>query len=100
MIGSTLEANFHIIVGQTAAAKNIFKCVRKADLEVVDLILEPIASAEAVLSEEEKQLMSSYGLYTTKPITVAQEKELEDLDALLARVLLESGLSAFLPLDE
>ncbi|HTX88776.1 MAG TPA: cell division protein FtsA [Bacteroidales bacterium] len=55
MIGSSLEANFHIIVGQTAAAKNIFKCVRKAGLEVVDLILEPIASAESVLSEEEKE---------------------------------------------
>jgi cell division protein FtsA len=55
MIGSSLEANFHIIVGQTAAAKNIYKCVRKAGLEVVDLILEPISSAEAVLSEEEKE---------------------------------------------
>jgi len=55
MIGSSLEANFHIIIGQTAAAKNIYKCVRKAGLEVVDLILEPIASAEAVLSEEEKE---------------------------------------------
>ncbi len=55
MIGSSLEANFHIIIGQTAAAKNIYKCVRKAGLEVVELILEPIASAEAVLSEEEKE---------------------------------------------
>lgn len=55
MLGNSLEANFHIIIGQTAAAKNIYKCVRKADLEVVDLILEPISSAEAVLSEEEKE---------------------------------------------
>ena len=55
MLGNSLEANFHIIIGQTTAAKNIFKCVTKADLEVVDLILEPIASAEAVLSEEEKE---------------------------------------------
>jgi cell division protein FtsA len=55
MMGSSLEANFHIIVGQTAAAKNIYKCVKKAGLDVVDLILEPIASAEAVLSEEEKE---------------------------------------------
>jgi len=53
--GNLLEANFHIIIGQTTAAKNIFKCVTKAGLEVVDLILEPIASAEAVLSEEEKE---------------------------------------------
>ncbi|RLD82034.1 MAG: cell division protein FtsA [Bacteroidetes bacterium] len=55
MLGNSLEANFHIIIGQTAAAKNIYKCVRKAGLEVVDLILEPIASAEAVLNEEEKE---------------------------------------------
>lgn len=55
MLGNSLEANFHIIIGQTAAAKNIYKCVKKADLEVVDLILEPIASAEAVLSDEEKE---------------------------------------------
>ena len=53
--GSSLEANFHIIIGQTAAAKNIYRCVRRAGLEVVDLILEPIASAESVLSEDEKE---------------------------------------------
>jgi cell division protein FtsA len=55
MLGSKLEANFHVIIGQTAAAKNILKCVKRANLEMVDLILEPIASAEAVLSEEEKE---------------------------------------------
>ena len=55
MLGNSLEANFHIIIGQTAAAKNIYKCVRKAGIEVVDLILEPIASAEAVLSDDEKE---------------------------------------------
>lgn len=55
MLGNSLEANFHIIIGQTTAAKNIYKCVKKAGLEVVDLILEPIASSRAVLSEEEKE---------------------------------------------
>ena len=55
MLGNSLEANFHIIIGQTTAAKNIYKCVKKAGLEVVDLILEPIASSNAVLSEEEKE---------------------------------------------
>jgi len=55
MAGISLEANFHIITGQTTAAKNIYKCVKKAELEVVELILEPLASAEAVLSEEEKE---------------------------------------------
>jgi len=55
MLGNTLEANFHIIIGQTAAARNIFKCIQKAGLETVNLILEPIASALAVLSDEEKE---------------------------------------------
>ncbi len=55
MSGIRLEANFHIITGQIAAAKNIHKCVAKAGLEVDDLILEPLASSEAVLSPEEKE---------------------------------------------
>jgi len=55
MLGNTLEANFHIIIGQTTSAKNIYKCIKKADLEMVNLILEPIASAQAVLSDEEKE---------------------------------------------
>ena len=55
MLGNTLEANFHIIVGQTAAARNIYTCIKRAGLEVDGLILEPIASAQAVLSDEEKE---------------------------------------------
>lgn len=55
MAGVRLEANFHIITGQIAAAKNIYKCVHKAGIEVADLILEPLASSEAVLSAEEKE---------------------------------------------
>lgn len=55
MAGVRLEANFHIITGQIAAAKNIKKCVDKAGLEVDEMILEPLASSEAVLSEEEKE---------------------------------------------
>ncbi len=53
--GIRLEANFHIITGQIAAAKNIYKCIAKAGLEVDELILEPLASSEAVLSAEEKE---------------------------------------------
>lgn len=53
--GVKLEANFHIITGQIAAAKNINRCVDKAGMNVDDLILEPLASADAVLSEEEKE---------------------------------------------
>ena len=55
MAGVRLEANFHIITGQVTAAKNIYKCVEKARLDAADLILEPLASSEAVLSEEEKE---------------------------------------------
>jgi len=55
MSGIRLEANFHIITGQIAAARNIYKCVHKAGLEVSELTLEPLASADAVLSDEEKE---------------------------------------------
>jgi cell division protein FtsA len=53
--GIRLEGNFHIITGQISAVKNIFKCVTRAGLETVDLHLEPLASADAVLSDEEKE---------------------------------------------
>jgi cell division protein FtsA len=55
MSGISLEANFHIITGQITAAKNINKCVMKSGMNVEDLVLEPLASAEAVLTEEEKE---------------------------------------------
>ncbi|MBL7902703.1 MAG: cell division protein FtsA [Bacteroidia bacterium] len=53
--GIRLEGNFHIITGQVSAVKNIFKCVDRAGLKTVDLNLEPLASADAVLSDEEKE---------------------------------------------
>jgi len=55
MAGISLEANFHIITGQISAARNIEKCVSRADLALSDLVLEPIASSFSVLSEEEKE---------------------------------------------
>jgi cell division protein FtsA len=55
MAGSHLEANFHIITGQVAQARNIYKCVAKAGLEVAELTLEPLASAAAVLTDDEKE---------------------------------------------
>jgi cell division protein FtsA len=55
MAGVRLEANFHIISGQVTAIKNIVKCVNKAGLESSELILEPLASSESVLSDEEKE---------------------------------------------
>ena len=56
MSGIRLEANFHIITGNVGACLNIHKCVERAGLNVKDIILEPIASADAVLTEEEKKL--------------------------------------------
>ncbi|MBL7963093.1 MAG: cell division protein FtsA [Flavobacteriales bacterium] len=55
MSGVRLEANFHIISGQITAARNINKCVHRANLNVMDLVLEPLASADSVLSAEEKE---------------------------------------------
>ena len=55
MSGVRLEANFHIITGQISASKNIMRCVEKVGLNVVDITLEPIASASAVLSDMEKE---------------------------------------------
>ena len=55
MVGNKIEANFHVIVGQTSAVKNIIKCIEHAGLEMENMILEPIASAAAVLGEDEKE---------------------------------------------
>lgn len=56
MTGVRLEADVHIVTGQVAAVQNIVKCCNRAGLEVADVVLEPLASAEAVLSREEMEL--------------------------------------------
>lgn len=56
MSGVRLEVKVHIVTGAVSAAQNIMKCVRRCGLEVSDLILQPLASALAVLSEDEKDL--------------------------------------------
>ncbi|MBR9978767.1 MAG: cell division protein FtsA [Bacteroidetes bacterium] len=56
MAGVRMEANVHIITGGITAVQNIYKCVERAGLEVNDLVLEPLASANAVISEEEKEV--------------------------------------------
>jgi len=55
MSGIRLEANFHIITGQITATQNIVKCAQRAGLKVANLTLEPIASATAVLGDEERE---------------------------------------------
>jgi cell division protein FtsA len=56
MSGVRLEAKVHIVTGAVSAAQNIIKCVRRCGLEVSDLILQPLASAMAVVSDDEKDL--------------------------------------------
>ena len=55
MYGGRLEANFHVVVGQVSSIKNIGRCIKSADLNMERITLEPIASSDAVLSEEEKE---------------------------------------------
>lgn len=55
MNGRRLEANFHIVIGQIASAKNIGKCINRTGLQIRELILEPLASSEAVLTDDEKE---------------------------------------------
>ncbi len=55
MSGKRMEANFHIVVGQIASAKNIEKCINRVGMNVKQLVLEPLASSEAVLTADEKE---------------------------------------------
>ncbi|MDQ7918228.1 cell division protein FtsA [Mesonia sp. MT50] len=55
MYGGRLEANFHVVVGQISSIRNIGRCVKSSGLELSGVTLEPLASANAVLSQEEKE---------------------------------------------
>ncbi|WP_456379422.1 cell division protein FtsA [Lutibacter sp.] len=55
MYGGRLEANFHVVVGQVSSIRNIGRCIKSAGLNLAGITLEPLASAEAVLSTEEKE---------------------------------------------
>ncbi|MEO2071485.1 MAG: cell division protein FtsA [Zunongwangia sp.] len=55
MYGGRLEANFHVVVGQVSSIRNIGRCVKSAGLDLSAVTLEPLASANAVLSQEEKE---------------------------------------------
>ncbi len=56
MSGVRLETKVHMVTGAVTSAQNVVKCAQKAGLEVEDIILEPLASAAAVLSDDEKEL--------------------------------------------
>lgn len=60
MSGIRLEANFHIITGQITASNNIHRCVERTGMRVANMTLEPIASAAAVLSDEERKPVSPW----------------------------------------
>src|SRR5690554_4166273 len=55
MYGSRLESNFHVVVGQASSIRNVARCIKSAGLELSGLTLEPLASSDAVLSQEEKE---------------------------------------------
>jgi len=55
MFGKRLEANFHIVIGQISSARNIEKCINRVGLDVKQLVLEPLASSAAVLTDDEKE---------------------------------------------
>jgi cell division protein FtsA len=56
MSGIRLEAKVHIVTGAQSAAENIIKCIRRCGLEVEQLMLNPLASSQAVLTEDEREL--------------------------------------------
>ncbi|NCO67580.1 MAG: cell division protein FtsA [Nitrospirae bacterium CG_4_10_14_0_8_um_filter_41_23] len=56
MMGVRLEAKVYIVTGAVTSVQNLLKCCEKVGLEVVDIVFEPIASAEAVLTDDEKEL--------------------------------------------
>jgi cell division protein FtsA len=55
MSGKRLEGNFHIVIGQISSARNMEKCINRVGMNVKEMILEPLASSEAVLTEDEKE---------------------------------------------
>ena len=55
MYGGRLEANFHVVVGQVSSIRNIGRCIKSAGLKLANITLEPLASSDAVLSQEEKE---------------------------------------------
>jgi cell division protein FtsA len=53
MFGKRLEGNYHIVIGQTTSARTIERCVNRVGIQVMQMILEPLASSAAVLTEDE-----------------------------------------------
>src|SRR5262249_54503186 len=56
MAGSRLEAKVHVVTGAVASAQNIVRCANRAGIDVADIVREPVASADAVLTPDEREL--------------------------------------------
>lgn len=56
MVGVRLEAKVYILTGAVTSVQNLLKCCEKAGIEVIDIVFEPLASAEAILTDDEKEL--------------------------------------------
>jgi cell division protein FtsA len=56
MLGVRLEAKVYILTGAVTSVQNLLKCCEKAGIEVIDIVFEPLASAEAILTDDEKEL--------------------------------------------
>jgi cell division protein FtsA len=55
MYGGRLESSFHVVVGQASSIRNVGRCIQSSGIELSGLTLEPLASSDAVLSQEEKE---------------------------------------------
>ena len=56
MVGSTLEGSIHVVTGAVSAIRNMVQCAHNVNLDVADVILQPLASAEAVLTDDERKM--------------------------------------------
>src|SRR5690606_8198389 len=83
MTGTKLECKFHIVTGRVSAAQTIVKCVQNSGLTASDVIVEPIASAYAVLNEDE--LQTGIAIVRSEEHT----SELQSRENLVCRLLLE-----------
>src|SRR5204862_5867987 len=69
MVGSRLEADVHVITVPVATTQNLLNCVNRAGIEVIEMVLEPLAASEAVLTPDERELgvvMADIGGGTTE----------------------------------
>ena len=77
MCGSKLEANFHVVAGQISAMNNITRCVKDAGLNVADIHLEPLASLESTVTEEERDAGVVLVILEAEQLTLQYSKKIK-----------------------